>query len=44
MAKYQDIIEIIEKDHFSLSSQYRNPDGTWTHLMRAEYTRVPAAQ
>ncbi|MDX2036578.1 MAG: DUF1579 domain-containing protein [Isosphaeraceae bacterium] len=44
MAKYQDIIEIIDKDHFLLSSQYRNSDGTWTHFRRAEYTRVPAAE
>lgn len=29
LAKYQDIIEIIDADQYLLSSQYQTPDGTW---------------
>ncbi len=40
MAKYQDIIEVIDKDHYLLLSQFQNPDGSWTQFMSAKYTRV----
>lgn len=40
MAKYQDIIEIIDKDHYLLSSQFQNPDGSWTQFMSAKYSRT----
>ncbi len=40
MAKFQDIIEIIDKDHYLLLSQYHNADGTSTQFMRAKYRRV----
>ena len=41
MAKYQDIIEIIDKDQYLLLSQFQNPDGSWTPFMSGKYTRVP---
>lgn len=41
MAKYQDIIEVVDKDQYLLSSQVQNPDGSWTHFMSAKYTRGP---
>ena len=40
MAKYQDIIEVIDKDHYLLLSQLQNPDGSWTQFMSAKYSRV----
>jgi hypothetical protein len=40
MAKYQDIIEIIDKDHYLLLSRFQSPDGAWTQFMIAKYTRV----
>lgn len=40
MADYQDTIELHGDDRRVLRSQFRNPDGTWTPFMRAEYTRV----
>lgn len=39
MAKYQDIIEIKNKDHRTLSSRVLGPDGTWNHFMTAHYRR-----
>lgn len=39
MAKYQDIIEILDKDRYLLSSQVQNPDGSSTQFMSAKYTR-----
>ena len=39
MAKYQDIIEILDKDRYMLSSQVQNPDGSWTQFMNAKYKR-----
>jgi hypothetical protein len=39
-ADYQDTIELHGNDRRVLRSQYKNPDGTWTQFMRAEYTRV----
>lgn len=40
MAKYQDIIELIDSDHYLLLSQVLNSDGTWTRFMTARYSRV----
>lgn len=41
LAKYQDIIEIIDADQYLLSSQYQNPDGTWVKFMAGKHLRVP---
>lgn len=40
MAKYQDIVEIIDNDHHLLKSRFQNPDGSWTQFMSAKYVRV----
>lgn len=40
MAKYHDIIEVIDQDHYLLISEHQNPDGSWTRFMNAKYTRV----
>jgi hypothetical protein len=40
MAKYQDMIEIIDQNRYVLSSRYQNQDGTWTDFMKASYLRV----
>jgi hypothetical protein len=40
MAKYQDIIEFIDDNHRTLSSQILQPDGSWAHFMTAHYHRV----
>ncbi len=40
MAKYQDIVEVIDKDHYLLKSRFQNPDGSWTQFMTAKYIRV----
>lgn len=42
MAKYQDIIEVVDNDRYTLSSRYQNADGTWTPFMVARYQRVAA--
>lgn len=39
MAKYQDIIEFVDNDHRTLSSQYLGPDGKWVPFMKAHYRR-----
>ena len=44
MAKYQDIIEIVDKVQYLLSSQYQNPDGSWTRFMTAKYTRAAESE
>jgi Protein of unknown function (DUF1579) len=38
---YRDSIEIKGADHRTLTSEVRNPDGTWTTMMRADYHRKP---
>jgi hypothetical protein len=38
-AKYQDIIEIISRDHRTLSSQTPGDDGKWVRFMTAHYRR-----
>jgi len=40
MAKYQDIVEVIDKDEYRLTSRFQNPDGSWTEFMSAKYTRI----
>lgn len=40
MTNYQDIIEIIDDDHRTLTSQVEGEDGKWTWFMTAHYTRV----
>lgn len=40
LAKYQDIIEIIDADHRTLSSQTPGPDGKWSRFMTAHYRRT----
>ena len=40
MAKYQDIIEIVGRDHRVLRSQVQGADGKWTQFMEAHYRRV----
>lgn len=40
MAKYQDIVEIVDENRHVLYSRFQNQDGTWTEFMKAKYTRV----
>lgn len=40
LAKYQDIIEFMDDDHRTLSSQLLTPEGTWVPFMKAHYRRV----
>ncbi len=39
-AKYQDIIEVIDKDTYLFSSQYLDSDGNWFKFMNGKHTRV----
>ena len=39
-ARYQDIIEIVEPDHWVLASQMLGEDGKWTQFMEAHYRRT----
>ena len=39
LAKYQDIVEIVDDDHRILSSQLMGPDGQWKKFMTAHYYR-----
>ena len=39
MAKYQDIIEIINEDHWILSSRILEEDGKWCSFMSAHHRR-----
>lgn len=41
MASYQDVIEIVNDDHRTLSSQVLGDDGKWHAFMRADYRRIP---
>ncbi len=41
--KYHDIIEVIDKDHYLLTSEFQNSDGSWSHFMTSKYSRVNAA-
>ncbi len=40
MAKYQDMIEFLDINHRTLSSQYLRPDGQWVKFMTVHYYRV----
>ncbi len=40
MVNYKDIIEFIDDDHRTLTSQSQNADGSWTQFMTAHYHRV----
>jgi Protein of unknown function (DUF1579) len=42
MAKYQDIVEIVDNDKYLLKSQLQNADGSWVPFMIATYNRVAA--
>lgn len=39
MSKYQDIIEFVDDNHRTLSSQFLGPDGKWVPFMKAHYHR-----
>lgn len=39
IVKYQDIVEVIDDDHRTLSSQFQLPDGTWQKFMTVHYSR-----
>lgn len=39
-AAYQDIVEIIDDDHWILSSRIRGADGQWRPFMSADHRRV----
>jgi len=41
MASWRDSIEIKDADHRTLTSEIRDPDGTWETMMRADYRRKP---
>lgn len=41
LAKYQDIIEMVDQDHMILSSQILGEDGVWHHFMTAHHRRDP---
>jgi hypothetical protein len=38
-ANYQDIVEIVDKDHWILSSRVQGDDGNWTDFMTAHHRR-----
>jgi hypothetical protein len=40
LAKYQDVIEIVDRDHRTLTSRTLGPDATWTQFMTARYVRT----
>ena len=40
MAHYQDMIEIVDKDHWVLSSQIEGDDGKWQPFMTSHHYRV----
>ncbi|MES2790544.1 MAG: DUF1579 domain-containing protein [Planctomycetota bacterium] len=39
MAKYQDIIEFVTKDHRTLTARVQSADGSWQQFMTAHYRR-----
>ena len=39
LVPYQDIIEFVDDNHRTLSSQLRGPDGKWNKFMTANYYR-----
>ena len=40
MAKYQDIIELVDNDHWILKSQLLQDDGTWQQFMTSHHRSV----
>jgi len=40
IARYQDIVELKDDNHRTLSSQMQGEDGKWTRFMTAHYRRV----
>jgi hypothetical protein len=40
MSKYQDIIEIVDDNHWILRSRSRGEDGKWVQFMEGHYRRV----
>ena len=40
MAKYQDVVEIVDDDHWILRSRAPGPDGQWFEFMTAHYRRA----
>lgn len=42
MAKYQDIIELVDQNEFRLGSQFLGPDGNWVRFMASVYRRRQA--
>lgn len=41
MQKYQDIVTVVSKNHRTLTSQVRGPDGKWTQFMKMDLRRKP---
>ncbi len=41
-ADYQDIVTIVDRDHWRLSSQVKGDDGRWTPFMSSDHHRVKA--
>ena len=39
MAKYQDVVEVVDDDHWILRSRAPGPDGGWFEFMTAHYRR-----
>lgn len=39
-AKYQDIVEIFDRDHWALYSQILLPDGSWSRFLNGQHHRV----
>lgn len=40
MAKFQDIIEIIDENHHTMTSRFQDADGNWIHFMHGTYQRA----
>ena len=40
MANYQDIFEIVDRDHWILRSNIQDDDGVWTQFMEGHHHRV----
>jgi hypothetical protein len=42
LADYEDVIEVTDKDNFSLRGRVQQDDGTWLEFMTTKYTRSSA--
>jgi hypothetical protein len=40
MAKYQDIIEVVDQDTYWFSSQYQDSSGNWVKFMQGKHSRM----